>query len=538
MTQSFDHIVIGGGSAGSVAAARLVEEGGGRVLVLEAGHAHRHPLLDMPPGVFKLLKNGSKFFKTYLSEPQEHLDNRRAEIPQGNVLGGGSSVNGQAYVRGRAADYDGWHAVLRGNNDAIGWGWDDVLPHFKRLEGNQKFNDDLHGTEGKLTVSDPGYIDDMARWFVQSLQAQGEPFNPDFNGKTQRGVGYFQFTYSKGQRVSAAYAFLDPLRGNPRLTIRLQAEVQRIVIEDGRAVGVVYRDKNGLHEVRCSGEVVLAAGAFVTPKILMLSGLGPAAHLQEHGIAVVRDLPGVGQNLQDHPDVAIVARANGPYGYFGQDRGWNMLRNGLEFKLFGRGRITTTGLEAACFVNPTDPEAPPTHEAYCIPVMYLDDATLREIGDGHGVSIQIVLLKPKSRGEVRLASADPSAMPLIFPNFLKEPEDMQAMITGLRYFAKTLQTKPLSDRIQHVVAPLDMTEAGLAAHCRKVVKTNYHPVGTAKMGADGDPMAVLDARMRVRGIAGLRVCDMSAVPEIPAGNTNACAMVLGDRCADLILGVL
>ena len=279
MTQSFDHIVIGGGSAGSVAAARLVEDGGGRVLVLEAGHAHRHPLLDMPPGVFKLLKNGSKFFKTYLSEPQEHLDNRRAEIPQGNVLGGGSSVNGQAYVRGRAADYDGWHAVLRGNNDAIGWGWDDVLPHFKRLAGNQKFNDDLHGTEGKLTVSDPGYIDDMARWFVQSLQAQGEPFNPDFNGKTQRGVGYFQFTYSKGQRVSAAYAFLDPLRHNPRLTIRLQSEVQRIVIEDGRAVGVVYRDKTGLHEVRCSGEVVLAAGAFVTPKILMLSGLGPAAHL-------------------------------------------------------------------------------------------------------------------------------------------------------------------------------------------------------------------------------------------------------------------
>ncbi len=538
MTERFDHIVIGGGSAGSVAAARLVEDGGGRVLVLEAGHAHRHPLLDMPPGVFKLLKNGSKFFKTYLSEPQAHLDNRRAEIPQGNVLGGGSSVNGQAYVRGRAADYDGWHAVLRGNNDAIGWGWDDVLPHFKRLEGNQKFNDDLHGTEGKLTVSDPGYIDDMARWFVQSLQAQGEPFNPDFNGKTQRGVGYFQFTYNKGQRVSAAYAFLDPLRSNPRLTIRLQAEVQRIVIEDGRAVGVVYRDKTGLHEVRCSGEVVLAAGAFVTPKILMLSGLGPAAHLQAHGIAVVRDLQGVGQNLQDHPDVAIVARANGPYGYFGQDRGWNMLRNGLEFKLFGRGRITTTGLEAACFVNPTDPEAPPTHEAYCIPVMYLDDATLREIGDGHGVSIQIVLLKPKSRGEVRLASADPGAMPLIFPNFLKEPEDMQAMITGLRYFAKTLQTKPLSDRIQHVVVPLDMTEAGLAAHCRKVVKTNYHPVGTAKMGADGDPMAVLDARMRVRGIAGLRVCDMSAVPEIPAGNTNACAMVLGDRCADLILGIL
>ncbi len=538
MNETFDHIVIGGGSAGSVATSRLVEDGGGRVLLLEAGHHHRHPLLDMPPGVFKLLKNGSKFFKTHLSEPQAHLDGRRSEIPQGNVLGGGSSVNGQAYVRGRPSDYDDWNDVLRGNNDAIGWGWDDVLPHFKRLEGNQKFNDDLHGADGKLTVSDPGYVDDMARWFVQALQAQGEPFNPDFNGVSQRGAGFFQFTYNKGQRVSAAYAFLDPLKGNPNLTIRLEAEVQRIIIENNRAVGVVYRDKTGLHEVRCQGEVILSAGAFITPKILMLSGIGPADHLAEHGIEVVADLPGVGQNLKDHPDVSVVARANGPYGYYGQDRGWNMLRNGLEFKLFGRGRITTTGLEAACFVNPTNPEAPPTHEAYCIPVMYLDDDWLKRIGDGHGMSIQMVLLKPDSTGEVRLASADPSAMPLISPNFLKEQSDMDAMIAGLRYFRQTMDTQPLASRIKEVVAPLDMSDAGLAAHCRKVVKTNYHPVGTARMGADGDDMAVLDARMRVRTIQGLRVCDMSAVPDIPAGNTNAPAMVLGDRCADLVLGVL
>ncbi len=276
MTETFDHIVIGGGSAGAVATSRLVEGGAGRVLLLEAGHHHRHPLLDMPPGVFKLLKNGSKFFKTHVSEPQPQLDGRRAEIPQGNVLGGGSSVNGQAYVRGRPSDYDAWNDVLRGNNDAIGWGWQDVLPHFRRLEGNRKFNDDLHGAEGKLIVSDPGYIDDMARWFVQALQAQGEPFNPDFNGKNQRGVGYFQFTYDRGQRVSAAYAFLDPLKNDPRLTIRLQAEVQRIILENHRAVGVVYRDGTGLHEVRAEGEVILSAGAFVTPKLLMLSGIGPA----------------------------------------------------------------------------------------------------------------------------------------------------------------------------------------------------------------------------------------------------------------------
>ena len=540
MAETFDHIVIGGGSAGCVATSGLVEKGGVKVLLLEAGHHHRHPLLDMPPGVFKLLKNGSKYFTTYESEPQEQLGGRCAQIPQGNVLGGGSTVNGQAYVRGRPGDYDNWHEILCGNNDSLSWEWEQVLPHFKRLECNQKFNDDLHGTDGKLIVSDPGYIDDMARWFVQALQAQGEPFNPDFNGKSQRGVGYFQFTYLHGQRQSAAYAFIEPLMKarNPNLTVRLEAAVQKITVENGRAVGVVYKDKSGIHEVRTDGEILLSAGAFVTPKILMLSGLGPADHLKEQGIDVIADMPGVGQNLKDHPDVSVVARANGPYGYWKQDRGWNMIRNGLEFRLFGRGRITTTGLEAACFVNPLDSEAPPTHEAYCIPVLYLDDEKLKEIGDGYGVSIQMVLLQPHSVGEVRLASANPDDRPLVSPNFLKDERDMEAMRVGLRYFKQTMETNPLADKISEIVAPLDYTDEALTEHCRKVVKTNFHPVGTAKMGADGDNMAVLDARMRVRGIEGLRICDMSAVPEIPAGNTNALAMMLGDRCADLVMGVL
>lgn len=540
MAETFDHIVIGGGSAGCVATSGLVEKGGAKVLLLEAGYHHRHPLLDMPPGVFKLLKNGSKFFTTHESVPQEQLGGRRAEIPQGNVLGGGSTVNGQAYVRGRPSDYDNWHEILRGNNDSLSWEWQDVLPHFKRLECNQKFNDDLHGTEGRLIVSDPGYIDDMARWFVQALQAQGEPFNPDFNGKQQRGVGYFQFTYLHGQRQSAAYAFIEPLMKakTPNLDVRLEAAVLKIIIEDNRAVGVIYKDRNGIHEVRSDGEIILSAGAFVTPKILMLSGLGPADHLKEHGLDVIADLPGVGQNLKDHPDVSVVAKANGPYGYWKQDRGWNMIRNGLEFRLFGRGRITTTGLEAACFVNPLDPEAPPTHEAYCIPVLYLDEEKLKEIGDGYGVSIQMVLLQPHSTGEVRLASANPDDRPLVSPNFLSDERDMEAMRVGLRYFKQTMETRPLADKISEIVAPLDYSDEALSAHCRKVVKTNFHPVGTAKMGADGDDMAVLDSRMRVRGIDGLRVCDMSAVPEIPAGNTNAPAMMLGDRCADLVMGVL
>lgn len=540
MTEVFDHIVIGGGSAGSVAASRLVSDGGARVLLLEAGHHHRHPLLDMPPGVFKLLKNGSKFFTTHRSVPQEHLGGRVSEIPQGNVLGGGSSVNGQAYVRGRPQDYDGWQDQLRGNNDAVGWSWQDVLPHFRRLEGNSKFNNELHGTDGPLKVSDPGYINALARRFVQSVQAQGEPFNPDFNGESQRGVGFFQFTYERGQRISAAYAFLDPLKDDQRLTIRLQAQVQKIIIEGGRAVGVIYRDANGVQEVRSRGDILLCAGAFVTPKLLMLSGIGPADHLRSHGIEVVADLPGVGEGLSDHPDVSIVARTRGTDSYFGQDRGWRMIRNGLQFKLFGSGPITTTGLEAAAFVNPHDREALPSHEAYCIPVLYLPPELLGPEGDGHGVSIQIVLLQPFSRGTVRLVSPDPAQSPLISPNFLKDERDMAAMLTGLRYFRETLETRPLADFVDRIVAPdpSKFSDADLIEHCKRMVKTNYHPSCTARMGIDGDPLAVLDARMRVRGVDGLRVCDMSAAPQIPAGNTNAPAMMLGDRCADLVMGRL
>ena len=539
MTGTFDHIVIGGGSSGCVLAARLAGEGGRRVLLLEGGHSHRHPLLDMPPGIFKMI-GGSKFMRYHTTEPQPHLDGRRHDIPQGNVLGGGSSVNAQVYMRGRPSDYDGWQAALQGCNDAIGWGWDDVLPHFWRMEGNNRYNDALHGADGPMMVSDANHIDDVSRWFVQAVQAMGEPFNPDFNGPAQRGVGFYQFMNRNGKRSSAAYAYVAPLAGNANLTVRLHSRVSRIVIENGRAVGAVYRDAEGAEQtVRAEGDVILAAGALVSPQLLMLSGIGAAEELARHGIDCVADLPGVGANLIDHPEVPITAIANGPYGYFRQGVGWRMLLNGLQFKLFGTGRITSAGVEAGAFVNPVDPEAPPTIQAFCVPIVYLDRDAAGLVEDTYGMTITTVVVKPVSRGTVRLASADPAAMPLVSPNLLKDPADMATMVAGQRFFLRAFGQDPLARRVERVAIPdPGADDAALAAHCRRFVKTNYHPAGTARMGADGDPMAVLDPRLRVRGIEGLRVCDMSAVPDINAGNTNAPAMMIGDRCADLVMGRL
>ncbi len=533
MSQGFDHVVIGGGSAGAACAAGLVRAGA-RVLLLEAGHSNRHPLLDMPPGIFKMI-NGSKFMRYHKTEPQAHLDGRAHDIPQGHVLGGGSSVNAQVYMRGRPADYDAWNDTLRGANDGVGWAWDDVLPYFRGMEGNNRFADDLHGTDGPVLVSDPGHINEMSRWFVQAVQQLGEPFNPDFNGPSQRGVGFYQFTNRHGRRSSSAYAFLEPLKADPNLTVKLHAEVAHITLEKGRATGVTYRDRAGLQSVAVSGEVILAAGALVSPKLLMQSGIGPEDHLRDQGIKPTLELPGVGQNLIDHPEVPVTAFANGPYGYFKQGDGWRMLRNGIQFKLFGSGPVTSAGVEAGAFINPDNPEAPPTIQAFCVPIVYLDRDALQEVEDDYGLTVTTVVVKPKSRGEVRLRSADPFAMPSVSPNLLKDPADMAEMIKGQRFFRRAFETKPLSDRIRRIVIPEHDDDDTLRAHCKRFVKTNYHPAGTCKMGADGDPMAVLDTRMRVRGVDGLRVCDMSAVPDINAGNTNAPAMMLGARCADLVI---
>jgi len=536
--QKFDYIVVGGGSSGCVAAAKLVSEGDASVLILEAGYSNKHPLLDMPPGIFKMI-NGSKFMRYHKTKPQAHLGGRVHDIPQGHVLGGGSSVNAQVYMRGRPDDYNEWDDVLAGNADKVGWRWEDVLPHFRGMENNNRLNNDLHNTDGEMLVSDPGHVNEFSRWFMQAVQAKGEPYNTDFNGPQQRGVGLYQFMNRHGKRSSSAYAFITPLADNPKLEVRLQCEVTRVLLEGGRAIGVEYRNASGeLISVLAEKEVILSAGAIITPKLLMLSGIGPADHLASHGIECQVNLPGVGQNFIDHPEVPITALANGPYGYFKQGEGWRMLKNGLQFKLFGSGPITSAGVEAGAFVNPLKPAELPTIQAFCVPIVYLDRDTVNEIPNDYGLTITTVVIKPKSRGTVELASADPAAMPLVSPGLLKDEADMQAMMAGQRFFIDAFEQAPLKRRIKKMALPKQgkaVTDEALREHCKRFVKTNYHPAGTAKMGADNDPMAVLDAQLRVRGCTGLRVCDMSAVPNINAGNTNAPAMMLGSRCAQFIL---
>ena len=535
--KEYDYIVVGGGSSGCVAAARLIENTDKTVLVLEAGPRNTHPLIDMPAGALKLV-GGDQFMTHHRSVPQEHLGGRQHDIPQARVFGGGSSINGMVYMRGRPSDYDEWNKSLRCKNNGVDWSWYTVLKNMRAIEGNARLNGELHNVEGPLKVSDPGYVDDFSRWFIQAVQAKGEPFNPDFNGKSQRGTGFYQYTYHKGKRSNAATVFLEPLEGNPRLTIKCNAQVGCIGIENGRATSVTYVQNGNECTVSGKAEIILGAGALITPKILMHSGIGPTSELSKHGIPQKVDLPGVGENLTDHPEITIVGIANGKYGYYKQADGWRMLKNGLQFKLFGTGPVTSSGFEAGAIINPITPDETPTLQAYCVPAIYVDRGLECEVEDTYGMTISFILQKPKSRGTVRLRSSDPYDAPLVSPNLLFDKGDMAQMITGLRYFLDVFRTAPLANKIKKIALPMSETDNDLEDYCRRFVKTNYHPVGTCKMGADQDQMAVLDARMRVRGVSGLRVCDVSCAPSIVAANTNAAALMVGGRCAEFIVGEL
>jgi len=529
--KAYDYVVIGGGSAGCVAAARLAGEF--RVLLLEAGGAYSDWILKVPAGFSQILGD-TRYLTQHRTVPQEQLGGRTQVIPQGKVLGGGSSVNAQAYMRGRAADYDGWREIT--GSDL--WSWDNLLPHFKRQEANQKFSNSFHGDEGPLRVSDPGFVCEMSHIYMRTLQAMGVPYTLDFNQGNPSGAGYVQVTAGGGRRCSAVDAFIAPLADNPNLDIRTGANVQRIVIENGRAVGVDYIVNGQSHTVRAENEVILAAGAFISPKLLMLSGIGPAAQLGDLGIPVVADLPGVGENLQDHPGAPLIASASGAHGYHRQDKGVRKIANGIEYLLFGRGRIATNGCETCSWHVPEDGTGDPVVQIWCVPKTGYVDEDVRNVPDIDGVTLHAVLMRPRSVGWVRLRSADPRDLPLINPNYLAHPDDVAHLREGIRAARQILDARPLKDIVGEELFPgPDATDdAAIDAHVRRTVKTDYHPVGTCRMGRDDDPHAVVDPHLKVRGVDALRVIDASVMPRLVTANTNAPTMAIADRAISLMLG--
>jgi choline dehydrogenase len=536
MSDSTEYIVIGGGASGCAVTSKLLKNNK-KVILFEAGHSHHNFLLDAPAGFFKLINN-SKYATYHKTSPQEHLGERKNIIPQGNVLGGGTSINAQIYMRGRAEDYNEWQNILRGNNDSLGWSWSDVLPYFKEMENNSRLENEYHGKKGPLKISDSSHINQLTYDFINTVNNLGIPLTNDFNGAHQYGVGLYQFMNRKGKRSSSAHAFIDPEINNPNLTLYLNTQVQKIIIKDSKAIGVEFKDQKGkISRSFASKEVIISAGSFITPKLMMLSGIGNIDELSKHDIQCIVNLPGVGENLIDHPECPLIARANGKYGYYKQSHGWRMIKNGLEFLLFGTGPVNSTGVEAGAFINPMQKNELPYIQAFFVPSIYMNSDTIGVIKDDYGMSITTVMTKPKSRGNVKLKSNDPNDLPIIELNLLKHQDDLKMMIAGQKFFLRALQEGDLGKKVKEILIPsiVDLDDNKFAEHCKRFVRTNYHPVGTAKMGADNDKMAVLDSKLRVRGVSNLRVCDLSAMPNINSGNTSAPAMMLGLRCGDLLI---
>jgi choline dehydrogenase len=522
----YDYIIVGSGSAGSVLANRLSARPEIKVLLLEAGGSDDSFYVRMPAGIANL--SGPRFNWGYETAPQAAMKGRRMYWPRGRLVGGSSSVNAMVYMRGQPADYDHWRQL--GN---AGWSYDDVLPYFKKAERNERLHDSFHGADGPLNVAERPYTNPLSHAFVEAAQQAGLPFNPDFNGALQLGCGLFQLTQKNGRRWSAASAYLHPVAARENLTIVTKAQATRVLIENGRAVGVEYARGRRRHTARAAQEVVLAAGAINSPQLLLLSGIGPAEELRARGVSVVHDLPGVGKNLQDHLNVNIVQRAKRGSALDGKNRGLAPIGVALEYLFYGTGPGTSNVAEAGAFAISALGAATPDIQYHFIPAQVVNHA--RTPMDGDGVTVHACCLRPQSRGEIRLASTDPLQPPVMDPNYLAADYDLKVLIAGLRQGRDILAAQAFRPWLgeERLPGPAVQSNAELEDFIRATAETEYHPVGTCKMGSD--PMAVVDEKLRVRGIERLRVIDASIMPAIVSGNTNAPVIMIAEKAAEMML---
>jgi choline dehydrogenase-like flavoprotein len=529
-SQSYDYVIVGAGPAGCVLARRLSDDPSVRVLLLEAGGRDWHPYIHMPAGFAKL--TGTIASWGWSTVPQKHLGGRSYWYPQGRVLGGGSSINAQVYTRGNAKDYDEWAS----EEGCAGWGYRDVLPYFKRAEGNQRYVDDWHGYGGPLGVSFPVGPLPICDAYLRAAQEAGLPYNPDFNGARQEGCGYYQLTIKNGRRSSAAVAYLRPIKDRPNLEVRTGVFTTRVVVERGRAVGVEVGRKGASPElVRAEREVLVTSGAIGSPKLLLLSGIGPADELKALGIPVVHDLPGVGKNLQDHLDVYVVSECTGDHTYDRYARPHRAAWAGLQYLLFRQGPVASNLCEAGGFWYADPAARSPDIQFHLMLGSGIEKGAAKL--KNPGVTLNSAFMRPRARGAVTLASGDPAAHPLIDPNYLCDPYDREISIRGFR-LAREIMRQPafrpfvLAERQP---GPECRTDEEITAYAVRFAKTDYHPVGTCKMGVDA--MAVVDPELRLRGIEGLRVCDSSVMPRLVSSNTNAPTIMIGEKASDLVRGI-
>ncbi len=519
----FDVIVVGGGSGGSAVAGRL-SEAGKSVCLLEAG-PRNNGMLIRTPGFMPFLRNASNYrFETV---PQKGLNGRTGYQPRGRGLGGSSAINAMIYIRGNGWDYDNWARL-----GCTGWGYEDVLPYFRRAEHNVRGADDYHGASGPLWVSDQKWPNSGSLAFVEAAAQLQLPRNADFNGARQEGFGLYQVTQKDGERWSAARAYIEPKRGSRNLDVRIGVAVQRLEIEHRRVTGVTYTVGAKERTVKARGAVVLAAGAFNSPQLLMLSGIGPAEHLNQHDIEVVLDRPAVGADLQDHIDYVSSWQTESK-DFIGDSLAGTarMARAIIEHRRKRTGPMTTPYAEAGGFWT-VMPDAPaPDVQWHFVPAMLEDHGRTKV--KGHGFSLHACVLRPESRGSVRLAGRDARQAPLIDPNFLHDERDMAVLRAGVRLSHRIVASPSLARYDPKDRYPVDLDDdARLDELIRNRADTVYHPVGTCRMGADED--AVVDPTLRARGLDGLYVADASVMPRLVSGNTNAPSIMIGERCADFV----